>query len=140
MKLDEIQRIVDELDRGILKENARVSLQRYGGDLDEAFIVATERGYLRMGVEFLKAGLTPYLHTEKSRGKRPNEINVDLEYLITEDSDVQFDYFERTENIKIETYQKSWMDKLIPIAVLGVIILILGFALVGLMFTMKAIF
>jgi len=140
MNLNEIQQIVDELDRGILKENARVSLQKYGGDLDEAFIVANERGYLRLGVEFLKAGFTPYLHPERAMGKRPHAINVDLDYLITDDSDVHFDYFERTEDLKIETYQESWADKGIPFAVLGVIFLVLGLAFVGLVFVIRTMF
>jgi len=140
MNQDDIKQIVDELDRTISKENARVSLQKYGGDLDEAFIVATERGYLRLGVEFLKAGFTPHLSPEKRMGKRPYEIDVELDYLITEDSDVHFDYFERTEDIKIETHQDSWVYRVIPIAVVGVIISVLGLAMVGLVFIMKTLF
>ena|SRR5687767_1669223 len=140
MNLDEIKQMVEVLDRSISKENAKVSLQKYGGDLDEAFIVATERGYFRLGVEFLKAGFTPYLSPEKSMGKRPYAVDVELDYLITEDSDVHFDYFERTEDIKIETYQESWMDRVIPIAVVGVIISVLVLAIAGLVFIIKTIF
>jgi hypothetical protein len=132
MNPDEIKRIVDELDRGISQENANVSIQMYGPDLDEAFIVATERGYLRLGVEFLKAGFAPYLVAEKIRN-RPHAINVELDYLLTEDS-VHFDYFERSEDIKIETYQASWVDRVIPIALLGAIILVIGLAIVGFLF------
>ncbi len=140
MDLNEIGRIVNELDRGIVKENAKVSLQKYGSDLDEAFIVATERGYLRLGVEFLKAGLTPYRSPDKAMANRPYAIDVELDYLITEDSDVHFDYFERTEDIKIETYQESWVDRVIPVAVLGVIFSVLGLAIVGLVSIMKTLF
>lgn len=135
MNPDEIKRIVDELDRGISKENANVSIQMYGPDLDEAFIVATERGYLRLGVEFLKAGFTPYLVAEKIRN-RPHAIDVDIDYLLTEDS-VHFDYFERSEDIKIKTYQASWVDRVIPIALLGVIISVIGLAIVGFFFITK---
>jgi len=139
MNLDQIKRIVDELDRGISKENAKVSIQKYGGDLDEAFIVATERGYFRLGVEFLKGGFRPYLSPEKTSGKRPYAVDVELDYLFTEDSDVHFDYFERTEDIKIETYQKFWVDRVIPFAALGVIIAILGLAIVGAVFIVKTL-
>ena len=74
MNPEEIKRIIDELDRGLSKENAKVSIQMYGSDLEEAFIVATERGYLRLGVEFLKAGFTPYVSPDKTMGKRPHAL------------------------------------------------------------------
>lgn len=135
MNPDEIKRIVDELDRGISKENANVNIQMYGPDLDEAFIVATERGYLRLGVEFLKAGFTPYLSADKIHN-RPHAIDVEIDYLLTEDS-VHFDYFERSEDIKIESYQTSWVDRVIPIAVLGAIFSTIGLAIVGLLFITK---
>jgi len=140
MKLDELKRAVDELDKSIPKGNAKVSLQKYGGDLDEAFIVATERGYLRLGVEFLKAGLAPYVPAERYLGKRPYAIDVDLDYLITEDSDVHFDYFERSEDVTVKTYQESWVNRVIPAAILGAIITILVLAVIGLGAIVKAVF
>jgi hypothetical protein len=140
MELDEIERIVDELDKSISKENAKVSLQKYGGDLDEAFIVATERGYLRLGVEFLKAGFAPYVSAEKTLGKRPYAIDVDIDYLITEDSDVHFDYFERNEDVTVKTYQESWEDRVIPIAILSAIVSVLALAVVGLVAIIKTLF
>ena len=140
MNLDEIKRVVDELDKAIPKENAKVTIQKYGGDLDEAFMVATERGYLRLGVEFLKGGLTPYLSAEKTQGKRPYEIDVELEYLFAEDSDVHFDYFERTEDIRIDRHRASWADRIIPIAVMVVILTILGLAIVGVVAIKKMLF
>lgn len=140
MELAEIKRVVGELDKSIPKDNAKVSLQKYGGDHDEAFIVATERGYLRLGVEFLKAGFAPYVPAEKFLGKRPYAIEVEIDYLLTEDSDVHFDYFERSENVTVKTYQESWMDRIIPIAILGAIISILVLAVVGLAAILKAVF
>jgi hypothetical protein len=140
MKLDEIKQVVDELDKNIPKDKAKVSFQKYGGDLDEAFIVATERGYLRLGVEFLKAGLAPYVPGERSLGKRPYAIDVEIDYLITEDSDVHFDYFERSEDLTVKTYRETWVDKVIPLAILGVIISILALAVVGIGTIFKAVF
>jgi hypothetical protein len=140
MKPDEIKEIIGKLDEGISKENARVSIQKYGGELEEAFIVATENGYLRLGVEFLKAGITPYLPPEKSLGERPHAIDVEIDYLITEDSDVHFDYFERSEDIQVATHEESWVDKAITIAFLGAMVSILAFALVGLVAILKALF
>ena len=140
MKLDDIKQLVDGLDRSISKENAKVSLQKYGGDLDEAFIVATENGYLRLGVEFLKAGFAPYTSADKSLGKRPYEIAVEIDYLITEDSDVDFNYFERRENVTVETYEDTWGDRLIAFAIMGVLLSILALAVVGLIAIIKALF
>ena len=139
MEPDEIRRVVDELDKCIPKENAKVSLQKYGGDLDEAFIVANERGYLRLGVEFLKAGLAPHVPAGKTLGKRPHAIEVDLEYLITEDSDVHFNYFERTEDVTVETYQASWVDRVIPAVILSAMVAIFALAVVGLVTIVKAL-
>jgi hypothetical protein len=131
MNREELKQIVADLDKVISKENARVSMQRYGGDLDEAFIVATENGYLRLGVEFLKAGLTPYLNAEKVTCRHPNAIDVDLDYLVHEDSDVQFDYFERNEDIKIKTYNPSWVDRAIPVVMLAFLLSVLILAIAG---------
>jgi len=140
MELGEIKQIVDELDRSVPKENAKVSLQKYGGDVNEAFVVATEHGYLRLGIEFLKAGFAPYVPPEKTMGKRPYAIEVEIDYLITEDSDVRFDYFERNEDVKVKTYEESFVDKLIPVGILGVMLSILALALVGLVAIIKILF
>jgi hypothetical protein len=140
MEPDKIKQIVEELDRSISKENARVSLQKYGGDLDEAFIVATENGYLRLGIEFLKAGFAPYISGEKSLGKRPYAVDVEIDYLITEDSDVNFDYFERREDVPVKIYEETWGDRVIPIVILGVMLSILALAIVGLIAIIKVLF
>ena len=48
MQTDELSSIVNRLDQDISRENARVTIQKYGGDLDEAFVVGTPNGYLRL--------------------------------------------------------------------------------------------
>jgi len=53
MELEQIGRLVAELDQGISKENAKIRVHRWGGDDDESCIVATRNGYLRLGIEFL---------------------------------------------------------------------------------------
>lgn len=92
MQTDELNAIVNRLDQDICRNNAKVTIQKYGGDPDESFVVATPKGYLRLGVELLKAGLAPYVSPERAT------IDVDIEYLIDDESDVQFDYFERRED------------------------------------------
>ena len=55
-------------------------------------IVATEAGFLRLGVEFLKAASAPSLKGETTA------IAVNLESLVSPESTVTFDWFERVES------------------------------------------
>ena len=132
MEIDELNSIVNRLDQDISRENAKVTIQKYGGDLDESFVVGTPNGYLRLGVEFLKAGLAPHASSENSA------VDVDVEYLIDDDSDVQFDYFERKDQLTVRTYQSSVVEKLIPLALLAVVGSVLVLAIIGLRTVIKA--
>ena len=144
MELEEIRRVVCELDASVPREGAKVNIQKYddgtGEESGQAFIIANERGYLRLGIEFLKAGLDPLAAPEKSAGKRPDMILVDLDYVFTEDSDVRFDYFERREDVEAKTEPETWGDKLFIFAVLGVIVAIFALAVVGLVTIVRALF
>jgi hypothetical protein len=140
MRADELKEIIERLDEGVPRENARVSLQKYDDTSEQAFIVATENGYLRLGVEFLKAGVAPHLPPERTEGRRPQAIDVELDYLLTEDSDLRFDFFERSEDIKIETQEDSWVDRAIVLGILGVILAIFVLAVVGLVSIVRALF
>jgi hypothetical protein len=132
METDELRTIVSRLDQTLSRENAKVTIQKYGGDLDEAFVVGTPNGYLRLGVEFLKAGLAPHAPPETPA------IDVDVEYLIDEESDVQFDYFERKAQLTIKSYQSSFVDKLIPLVLLAIVGSVLVLAIVGVRTVIKA--
>jgi len=133
MQTDELSAIVNRLDQDISRDNAKITIQKYGGDLTEAFVVGTPNGYLRLGVEFLKAGLAPHASAERPA------IDVDVEYLIDEDSDVQFDYFERKDQLTIQTYQRSFVEKLIPLLILGIVGSVLVLAIVGLRTLIRAL-
>jgi len=86
----QIQEAIDLLDSSIPREGARVKLHQYGGGPDEGQVIANEAGFLRLGIEFLKAAFA----APDSRGE-PNAVNVDIDYLVTEDSSINFDWFER---------------------------------------------
>ena len=49
-------------------------------------------GFLRLGVELLKAAFAPTGH-----GGEPNAVEVDIDYLVTADSSINFDWCERKE-------------------------------------------
>ncbi len=139
MNRDELREIIERLDAGVPRENARVSIQKYGDELDEAFIVATTNGYLRLGVEFLKAGVAPFLAPEKTLGERPHAIDVEVDYLIDEESDVRFDYFERNEDLLIRTHEESRVDRFVPFVLLAVVLAVLALALFGLVAVIKSL-
>ena len=91
---NDLQKTIDKLDAELPKADAFVKLEQYGGGPDEGRIIATRNGYLRLGIEFLKAGIRP-LDSE-----RPNDVKVDIEYLLDPDSDISFDWFERRTDIQ----------------------------------------
>lgn len=91
---DGIKKLVDQLDGLVPCEGACVRLEQVGGGPDESRFVGNERGFLRFGIELLKGGLT---QTEGD-GAGTKEVPVDLEYLLSNESDVGFQWFVRDEN------------------------------------------
>jgi hypothetical protein len=87
---DNIRRLVRELDAEVSREGAFVHLTQYGGGPDESSIIANQAGYLRLGVELMKAGLAP-------PDTDAPAVKLDLEGLLTPHSDLQFDWCERRE-------------------------------------------
>ena len=90
MNQQQIQEAIDLLDSSIPREGARVKLHQYGGGPDEGQVIANEAGFLRLGIEFLKAAFA----APDSSGE-PNAVDVDIDYLVTEDSSINFHWFER---------------------------------------------
>jgi hypothetical protein len=88
LKNDEsrLRQIIENLEQSVSKEGAYVKITLYGGGLSETKIVANRNGYLRLGIEFLKAAFAE------------NIIDIDLDYLLKK-STVYIDWFERTEEI-----------------------------------------
>jgi len=56
MDENKIRAIITQLDNEVPRENATVILEQYGGGPDESHIVANQTHYLRLEIEFLKAG------------------------------------------------------------------------------------
>jgi len=116
---EEISSLVTELDGKVPKEGAVVELKQHGGGPDESRVTANRLGYLRLGIEFLKAAF------KQPSEKNPNVIEVDLRYLLSDDSDVGFDWFERREDMKIRQVEKSsWVPGFVGV-VLALVLLAL---------------
>ncbi len=128
---DKFKQLINELDESVSKDEAKVTFSQYGGDNSEAMIVGNQQGYLRLGIEFLKAAFAPS-HSELAK-KDPHAIDVNLDYLLTEDSDIQFDWFQRREDIPVkEEASNGWSEKFVAWGCLGLIGLIFILASIGL--------
>jgi len=90
--VQELRELVDQLDRLIPKEGAKL---RIPADPDGNTTIGTQRGYLRLGVELLRAGLTPTAAAEPEIPQLP----LDIGYLLTPDSETPFDLCEIDENV-----------------------------------------
>ena len=126
---EQIQKMVAELDAAVPRDGARVYLSQYGGGPDESKVVGNQRGYLRLGIEFLRAAFAP------PSPKSQEQIDADLRYLLTEDSTVGFDWFERREDLTTGTQAERKPSRLgrafvVLVVLSGIILAIIGFGTV----------
>lgn len=59
MDEEKIKKLISGLDESVSKEGAAVQFNAYGGGPDESYIQANKQGYLRLGIEILKAAYSP---------------------------------------------------------------------------------
>jgi hypothetical protein len=103
-------------------DGAQVQLSQYGGGPDESRVIANQRGYLRLGIEFLKAAFAPH------DARRPHLITADIRHLLSEESDVGFDWFERREDLPAMSPRQS---RFIPFVVYPILIVLAIYTFVG---------
>ncbi len=136
MELDEIKKVIDTLDRGTSKENAAVRLDTC--DPGDLFVMATQNGYLRLGVELLKAAFEQ--RAAGDNDAKSQFIEVDTAYLISKDSSLDFSSFERVDALVEESQEESISESLIMYLVLAVLISILLLAVIGLISIVRLVF
>lgn len=120
-----IRSAIELLDAAVPREGARVRLRQYGGGPDESALEANEAGFLRLGIEVLKGA-----RAAPRPDSPPGWIALDLDYLLTRDSNIVFDWIERTElppDDSAPTPNFTW----VPYVVIGGLGLFLLLALVG---------
>ena len=106
-----VQELTAELDSLLPRTNAVAEMRQYGGGCDESELIATETGYLRLGIELLRAPfLSPLPDAETV------QIDVDIKYLIAERSDVSFHMFHVDNALEpdatyVPTPRQAWKDK-----------------------------
>ena len=127
--LEDIKTMVEQLNVMVPKDSAKVQIKQYGGGPDESQITATQRGYLRLGIEFMRAAFAP-----KNNPKSPNSVDLDLDYLFPEDSDILGNWFERVESFPQCDWpqKKNSLSNLILVLFFGILfILLLGCTAIG---------
>lgn len=129
MDKERIQDAIALLEREVPREGARVNLHQYGGGPDEGQVIANETGYLRLGIEFLKAAFAP------AEPNRANTVQVDIAYLMTPDSDMNFDWFERREPSRDD--RAASKGRLIPTLLLSALVATAILAIIGLVATVR---
>lgn len=134
---DKIRKLIEALDHSVPREGGRVKMSEYGGGKDESMIIANRTGYLRFGIEFLKCA---FAGPTKDANENNNYIEADIQYLVTKDSTVNFDWFERREDVKLETMKASKENLLLKIGGTAIAIIVLIMILIGFVTTIKWIF
>jgi len=116
------------LEHEVPREGARVKLAQYGGGPDESQILANELGFLRLGVEFLKAAYAPTDDVKTS-----DSVKLDIDYLLTRDSSISFNWVERCEPRDECKWNTGGAAAAVVISVLlGIVILaVIGLVAVG---------
>ena len=119
--LPELRELANQLDRLVPREGAKLRLP---SDPDGNTTAGTQRGYLRLAIELLRAGLQPL---ERGNEHDIPHIPLDIDYLLTPDSKSPFDLCEVVEDV--ERLPPS-VQKLHPVGQL--IAAVLAVAVVGL--------
>jgi hypothetical protein len=112
------------LDAEVPRESGRVTLRQYGGGPDEGQVIANEAGYLRLGIELLKAAFAPTGHDGE-----PAAVEVDIAYLVTNNSSINFDWFERRELLEASPSQGAF--SLMPVIIILLLASVAMLALIG---------
>jgi len=124
MEEDAIRRVIDELDAGVTKEDAQLLV--YCEDIDEQAceLIGNRNGYLRAGIEMLKAGMVPM--------RAGDSITpITLDYLIRSDRSLHIKRLTREEDIQSALppiRKNSWKANAVGI---GCLVLLVSFAICG---------
>jgi len=134
MDVVQIRKLISELDAAVPKEDARVLFSMYGGGPDESRMIGTEQGYLRLGIELMKAGLAP----ECPDANTSVDISPDMDSIIHPDSTVNFDWFERRDpGVPMVDAQDS-RGRFFAIAIISAVAVIAALAIVGFVALIRA--
>ena len=124
-----VKELIAALDAEVPREGAQVRLHQYGGGPDESQVQANPAGYLRLGIEFLKAA-----YSSPGDPKTPQAVQVELGYLLRPDSTINFDWCERRDDlgpISSESYLTGF-DRFVPYLIFAILAAGVLLAFIGL--------
>ena len=128
---EEILRRIQELETLLPKDNAYIELSIYGGGPDESKISGNPQGYTGLGLTFLKA---PFNKDDEQFHER---MDAELGKVISTDSEIQFSWFEITDDLKRPIkYETTVKEKIVPYLFIGILVSILLFAVIGVIFSL----
>jgi hypothetical protein len=138
MKLDEdkeqaLRELVESLDRLVPREGAHLAL---GGDASSRTTVGNRAGYMRLGLELLRASLTPLPET----ATEPPRIEPNLGYLLTASSSSPFTLCEIDESIVSRPPVASGLGLLGQLAAGVLIVIAFGLLVAGVALVFRWIF
>jgi len=96
MTEEELRELIDRLDQEIPCDGAVVEWHR--NDQSEVEVTANERGYVRLGIEFLKAAFAE-LHS--CHPGVPEYLEVDMRYMMSGDTSLWPSWFELEEGTSV---------------------------------------
>jgi len=136
-----LEEIIRELDSSVRREGAIVRLIRGSNHPHESAIIANRAGYLRFGIELLKGSRAAVTLAPPNSGG-VGMIDVDIDYLISADSDVRFDEFlrEGVEAGERRPTPRSWWDWILPFLPGLVALVVGGLVLIGLVTVLRWLF
>src|SRR5262245_23919920 len=94
---DRLKAIVDELDKGIPRSGAFVKIEVQEFEEHHSTLIANELGYLRLGVELLKAGVADQVKARFTDTGALRDVQIDD--LITFDSNINFGRLEKRDDL-----------------------------------------
>ncbi len=113
MDVEAIQRMVDALDREVPREDAVMRLDTYCGP-EEMQVVANRGGFLRLGIEMMKAAFA------EPSGEESGLEGVDLAYLQTTPSDSRLVAVDRrTDMNEVAAEPQRWAQLLAGLVFAG---------------------
>jgi len=138
---DELQKIIDQLERQTSKDNATFGIFQYGGGSDESCIKADKEGLKLFALELLKASSKT---NEIINDKGKNIIPIIFqENWIDDQSDTVIQYVKPVERRQIKDekkYKETIIDKVLPYGCYAAFIILAIAIIVGFWTLIKWVF
>jgi len=140
MKQEELDELINKLERSSSPTDAYFAIYQYGGGPDESYVKANKEGLELFAAQLLKAS-RDYDKIIVDKEKNIIPLNYTEQWI---DGDIFIQYVEPTTEkgklVKEEKYKETFVDKLVPIGCFTILILLLISTIVGLVSIFKFIF